>query len=65
MSSAHEPAAEAATGPKPSSHRCPYKPGAPAWYVHATRSALPASRFPVRQLPDRVIKFDLPFDVER
>jgi hypothetical protein len=46
MPSAHEPAAEAATGPKPSSHRCPYKPGAPAWYVRATRSALPASRFP-------------------
>ncbi|MBK3644131.1 hypothetical protein [Streptomyces sp. MBT33] len=27
-------------------HRCPYRPGAPSWYVRATRSALPASRFP-------------------
>lgn len=27
-------------------HRCPYRTGAPSWYVRATRSALPASRFP-------------------
>lgn len=27
-------------------HPCPYRPGAPSWYVRATRSALPASRFP-------------------
>ncbi|MFF0094545.1 hypothetical protein ACFYSF_31945 [Streptomyces canus] len=27
-------------------HRCPYRPGAPSWYVRATRSALPARRFP-------------------
>jgi len=27
-------------------HRCPYRPGAPSWYVRATRRALPPSRFP-------------------
>ncbi|MFJ4428468.1 hypothetical protein [Streptomyces bobili] len=30
-------------------HRCPYRPGAPSWYVRATRSALPASRFPAAE----------------
>ncbi|MEU2284222.1 hypothetical protein ABZ614_20140 [Streptomyces sp. NPDC013178] len=27
-------------------HRCPYRPGAPSWYVRATRRALPTGRFP-------------------
>ncbi|WP_415954359.1 hypothetical protein [Streptomyces sp. KLOTTS4A1] len=32
-------------------HRCPYRPGAPSWYVRATRNALPASRFPAADRP--------------
>ncbi|MFG2961410.1 hypothetical protein ACGF5O_47805 [Streptomyces sp. NPDC048291] len=33
----------------PACRRCPFRPGAPAWYVRAARRALPTNRFPAAE----------------